>query len=229
LNAFKSSPSTDDPHVAGDTEAPHDDVADGGAAVHERLVVERKRMGRGTLQTRRRLWAFCREAFREWAGVTMSPAAARAVHVTVRPLGPHELAEWIRVAQELPAVARELLAMRRTVDRNNGRIQFRAPAWSDARVADLIELTSIAMLGTQDERARAEARYLRLIGAGAAKTESCVVQAARMLTACIDAHAGLAANVDALKRRSRAAPALRAPRGAKKSRNADGGRDGRLG
>lgn len=121
----------------------------------ERVVAERRRAGRGTLKSRRDLWRFCARAFREWAGIH---AVADVPSVVARRLTAKELAAWVRLAEELPAVARDVLALQRSAVVRGEHVSLREMRWPPEKVDQLIELTRFALIGARDEEMRAEIR-----------------------------------------------------------------------
>jgi hypothetical protein len=122
----------------------------------EQLTAARARAGRGNIRQRRKLWRFCARAFREWHGVQ---TVADAPIVLERRLTPAELAAWIRLAEDLPAVARDVLKLQRAAASAGKRIKLSDVRWSDERRKMLLELHHFALLGAHQEAERARASH----------------------------------------------------------------------
>lgn len=162
-----------------------------------RLIDERRRVGRGSLKSRRALWAFCARAFREWSGVH---AVADAPSVIVRRLSAVELAAWIRLAEDLPGVARDVLALQRSARARNASLALRELRWSEERVAQLTELLRYALIGARDEAMRAQIRHNRATRDrhSFANGDARVAHARKMIASMARVHETLAAQLAAL-------------------------------
>lgn len=123
--------------------------------LRERLIATRRRAGRGSLRERRELWRFCRRAFEEWSGIH---AIADVPSLVVKRLTSIELAAWVRLAEEMPAVARDVLALQRSARVLGQRVSLRELRWEPERVAQLAELLKYALIGSHDELAKAKIR-----------------------------------------------------------------------
>lgn len=122
-------------------------------SLRTRLEEARRQGGRGSLNMSRRLWRYCGDAFRDWCG-------GRLVHdapvVEAKPLSNLELVELLKMAQEMPAVIRDLLRLRAESRVSKRQVVLRALEWSPERRQMLIELHRIALFAAGAQLGRAQ-------------------------------------------------------------------------
>jgi hypothetical protein len=165
--------------------------------LRDRLIAERRRVGRGSLRSRRELWRFCRRAYDEWLGIH---AIADVPSLVIKRLSSRELAAWVRLAEELPAVARDVLALQQAARARNQRVSLRELRWSPERVAQLAELLRFALIGSRDELLKAKVRHAEVTRdvKQFANGENRVRHAAKMIDSLTRAHETLVEALHAL-------------------------------
>lgn len=126
----------------------------------EQLRTARARSGCLNVRELRALVRFCALAFRDWHGVQ------NVGDVSITPvsrLTHHEMVEWLRLAEDLPAVARDVLKIQRTAATEGRRLALRQIPWPSERRTLLLELHQLAILGAHREKIRAERGLLEAV------------------------------------------------------------------
>lgn len=128
--------------------------------LREQLRAARQRSGRGNVRELRALARFCGRAFRDWHGVQN---IADLPIMPARRLTHHEMVQWLRLAEDLPGVARDVLKLQRAATAEGGRLVLRELPWLDDRRLMLLELHQLAVLSCDRERVRAERSLLEAV------------------------------------------------------------------
>lgn len=146
------------------------------------LDAARRRGGRGSLRAHRELWRYCGEAFREWHGAQL--VSDRPI-ILAAPLTKKELVDLLRLADQVPALIRDLLALHAEAHVDRRQVALRLRKWPDDRRQMLAELHQIALFsaGIELQKAqRAQQKSAADFNRGNYH-ESCK-QRQRMVTAC---------------------------------------------
>lgn len=162
----------------------------------EQLTLARARSGRGSIHQRRKLWRFCARAFREWHGVQV---LADVPIVAERRLSRAELVEWLRLAEDLPAVARDVLKLQRQAATEGKRLSLSEIRWPNERRLQLLELHHFALLGAHQEMERARASHRLAVLEKEQFTDAGREQRRRMVTAAQRVCAQLSEQLQALR------------------------------
>jgi len=145
----------------------------------EQLATARAHNGRGTPRQRRALYRFCAMAFREWHGIEFVSEVSIA---PVRRLSRREMVEWLRLAEDMPAVARDVLKLQRSALGSGQRLSLREMRWSAERRLQLIELHQFALLAANRQAQRSRESLDSVLKTGQASAGS-IKQRQRMVTA----------------------------------------------
>lgn len=145
----------------------------------EQLAIARAHNGRGTPRQRRALYRFCSMAFRDWHGIEF----ASEVSITpARRLSRREMVEWLRLAEDMPAVARDVLKLQRLALGSGQRLSLREMRWSAERRLQLIELHRFALLAANRQAQRSRESLESVLKTGQASPGS-LKQRQRMIKA----------------------------------------------
>lgn len=162
-----------------------------------RTLHRARRLGTGgTLPVHRQLWRYCGQAFRDWYGgqLAMDQPVIAAVALTKL-----EIAELLQLAEEMPAVIRDLLRLREQARTSKHKLALSRLEWSPERRQMLIELHRIALFcgGVQLNRAR-QARDRAVQDRKRGNYERSCQQRERMVAECLRQIATLESQLHAL-------------------------------
>jgi len=145
----------------------------------EQLARARAHNGRGNPKQRRALYRFAAKAFRDWHGVEF---VSELSITPVRRLSHREMVQWLRLAEDMPAVARDVLRLQRSALGSGQRLTLREMRWSAERRLQLIELHQLALLCASRQAQQAFRSLEDVLQKGQA-TEGQIRQRRRMVTA----------------------------------------------
>lgn len=147
------------------------------------LDAARRQGGRGTLRQHRELWRYCVAAFRDWYGGHL--VSTDQPIITAQPLSKKELVDLLQLADELPALIRDLLKLHAQSRMDRRQVALKTLQWSDDRRHMLIELHRLALFAAGVEHGKAQ-RAFEKASADFNRgnyAESCA-QRQKMVTAC---------------------------------------------
>jgi hypothetical protein len=147
------------------------------------LDAARRQGGRGTLRQHRQLWRYCVVAFRDWHGGHL--VSTDQPIITVQPLSKKELVDLLQLAEELPALIRDLMKLHSQSRIDRRQVVLKTLQWSDDRRQMLIDLHRFALFAAGVELDKAK-RSFEKASADFNRgnyAESCA-QRQKMVTAC---------------------------------------------
>lgn len=161
----------------------------------EQLALARAFNGRGNPKQRRALYRFAAKAFREWHGVEFVSELSIA---PARRLSQREMVQWLRLAEDMPAVARDVLKLQRSAMGSGQRLSLREMRWSTERRRQLIELHQLALLAASRQAQQSIQSLEDVLQTGQA-TEGSLKQRRRMVTAAENVTRQLSEQLQALQ------------------------------
>lgn len=161
----------------------------------EQLAIARAYNGRGSPRQRRALYRFCIRSFRDWHGVEFVSELSIA---PARRLSQREMVQWLRLAEDMPAVARDVLKLQRSAMGSGQRLSLREMRWSTERRRQLIELHRLALLAASRQAQQSTQSLEDVLQTGQA-SEASLKQRRRMVTAAENITRQLSEQLQALQ------------------------------